>query len=542
MNRLYQSFFNRRNDRDETTIQGLPWLTSPSIWLYIRKFIDPKTGRLKSDGQILPDEERRTTDIKMKWAAGALDGVFGHHAEANHDPVLAQKISALVVEIANSDDDHAKIELYKLLLRDDLLAYVDLAIKNIIHSDIQPFPLLFQFASFLLHESPDRGPVKFAIALLGVMHAEAEVDAIMLLGCHEEFTLYSAVAISNIFKKPDQYLWQLAQKVEGWGRIHLVERLSRSDNYEIKNWLLREGFRNNIMNEYLAYVCATGGNLKEALSAAEIDDQLLQSTGEIIEALINGGPAEDIEDYDDAQYVINRYLYHLLPRANLLEHYVVVQTINKYLKDGLKNPLERDEKGWDTEQYDLALSYAKKILAYPFWPDRVMEGLSSEKDAPFYLADRVARLIGMNVWEKHYERLVSSLDNSQLWYYVMRDATFTQAEQVVQLALNVLPLDEIATGPADDLSFGSQYVSHACLDKILQGLGDFPGLGWELVRAGLKSPFIHNRNISVRVIERWGQSYWNQDMVRELNQALAIEPVEKVRQLIQQVLGNSSLD
>ena len=168
MNRLYRSLFGKRNNRDEETIQGLPWLTSPSIWLFIRKYIDAHNGRLKPEGQFLPDDERRTSDIKMKWAAGALDGVFGHHAEANHDPILAKKITSLVVEIARSDDNDAKIELYKILLRDDLLAYIDLAIKEIIHSDIQPFPTLYQFASFLIHESPDRGPVKFAIALLGL--------------------------------------------------------------------------------------------------------------------------------------------------------------------------------------------------------------------------------------------------------------------------------------------------------------------------------------------------------------------------------------
>ncbi len=43
------------------------------------------------------------------------------------------------------------------------------------------------------------------------------------------------------------------------------------------------------MYEYLAYTCATSGNLAQALSVEEVDDELLDSAGDIIEALIHVG-------------------------------------------------------------------------------------------------------------------------------------------------------------------------------------------------------------------------------------------------------------
>jgi hypothetical protein len=40
--------------------------------------------------------------------------------------------------------------------------------------------------------------------------------------------------------------------VAGWGRIQTVRRLAGTQDPQIKAWLLRHGFRNQIMDEYLA--------------------------------------------------------------------------------------------------------------------------------------------------------------------------------------------------------------------------------------------------------------------------------------------------
>ena len=46
----------------------------------------------------------------------------------------------------------------------------------------------------------------------------------------------------------------------------LVERLADTQAHDIKRWLVREGYRNTIMYEYLAYTCATAGALAEELA------------------------------------------------------------------------------------------------------------------------------------------------------------------------------------------------------------------------------------------------------------------------------------
>lgn len=106
----------------------------------------------------------------------------------------------------------------------------------------------------------------------------------------------------------------------------------------------------------------------------------------------------------------------------------------------------------------------------------------------------------------------------------------------------MLPLDEVATGPSEDISFGQQYPIHACLDRILQGLGEFPGMGWPLVAAGLKSPFIHNRNLAVKVMAGWGRFNWTNEMTQAVYEAFSIEPVERVKEQILHALNGEILD
>ena len=63
------------------------------------------------------------------------------------------------------------------------------------------------------------------------------------------------------------------------------------------------------MNEYLAHLAATTGDLHGALATPDVDDSLLDGAGDILDALCAvGGPAKDITDYPDGPATIDRYL------------------------------------------------------------------------------------------------------------------------------------------------------------------------------------------------------------------------------------------
>lgn len=100
-----------------------------------------------------------------------------------------------------------------------------------------------------------------------------------------------------------------------------------------KDWLISEGYKNNIMYEYLVYECAVNGDLNIRLQEQEINEDLFRSAREIIESLIMGGPAEDISDYDEASMLIVNFIRHakIHTRDNILYF-----TTLHYIKDFLE--------------------------------------------------------------------------------------------------------------------------------------------------------------------------------------------------------------
>jgi hypothetical protein len=107
---------------------------------------------------------------------------------------------------------------------------------------------------------------------------------------------------------------------------------------------------------------------------------------------------------------------------------------------------------------------------------------------------------------------------------------------VIEAALRLLPIGEIATGPAETLGLGPAYASHRCLDALTQGLARFPGAGWRLLEAALRSPVTGNRARAARALGAWPRSAWPSGMETTLRTVLESEPVETVRKRLIAVL------
>ena len=76
----------------------------------------------------------------------------------------------------------------------------------------------------------------------------------------------------------------------------------------------------------------------------------------------------------------------------------------------------------------------------------------------------------------------------------------------------------------------------------MQDLGRFPGQGIALVRAGLRSRVISNRNMALRALAGWRKSGWPQGAEQMLREALAREPEAQVRDWMQKVLDGKELN
>ena len=290
----------------------------------------------------------------------------------------------------------------------------------------------------------------------------------------------------------------------------------------------------------LARVRARGG-LLSALSGDGVDRELLTAAGEIIEALINGGPAEGIDEYEDAPAVVEMYLGHMETRAETLGDFQHVHSIKGFLDDKEANWAARLERGWTEERRAEIKRACDVILSRPEWPSRVREGLRSQSESEFSLADQAARALGIDTWDAHWRRLEAKPLNSSPWYALMALCDEERIQSVIEAAEKHIDLARIATGPSEELGIGPGFEPHLCLTFVLQGLRRFPGRGSNLIRAALQSPAIPNRNLAIAALSQWECEAWPDEVRKSLAAAAEAEPDEKIRDNMRKVLDGEPL-
>ena len=493
----------------------------------------------------LPERPKRHED-ELGWAAGALDGVTGHHFNRTDDDQIRNRtkpiLGALARLLKHSSQENLSA-LYTELQADTLLSIADALqeeIKSNLLTNETRSSRVAQVGRYFATKATDRESTKFGILLLELSGEDVDHPVLESLALHDEFTLYAALALCKLSSDPENVLWQLAQRVYGWGRVQVVERLDGSENPAIRAWMLRNGFRNDIMDEYLAGICARTGKLHEALSANEVDRALLDGAAGIIKALLCGGPADSIDDYPEGPIAIQEYLRHATQTSDLsLEHLLCLGRLRYFLSEA-GGWEDRYSKGWISAARDEMLSGCVRLMARPDWKVKIEGALHSPDNRVFYEADAAAQELGIDTREIHFAKVRSEPLKSSSWYRLLQQTNENQIEEILSFAAGALPLDEISTGPADSLGLGEKYAAHSALDWILQDLKRFPGHGWEFIRIGLQSPVTRNRNMALNALLEWPRSSWPEQAPSLLTGLRAIEPNEKVRERLQSILASEN--
>jgi hypothetical protein len=513
-----------------------PWVQE-SIFQLIKSNVDSSTGRLLENLE-LPDERRAQGDSKIRWAAGAADGVATRHMGSSKQKATTKRAATLIAEIAEGGEMRPQKALYSLLRDESALDIVDEVLRVLTARQVPIEPHLSRLAVRLATESADRGPVKFGLALVGALQLREHVDTAITLGTHDEFTLFAAVALKNMLDDSSPALWDLARRVDGWGRIQVVERLVPTDSPEIQRWLRTEGFRNSIMYEYLSHTAAVHGRLRQGLEAPSVGAAELMAASEIISALIsgNGAPAEGIDAYDDAAEACRLYLEHVSRHPSAIGHFLTMRAILDYLRDDKRDPSARLKNGWSETSVQNIERIAAALTERESWLPVIQSGLRSEDERVFHDASRAAQYLDLDTFDFHWARLIRNTKDGGRWSYVMQRANADRIDQIVELAEQHIPLDEIATGPADEWGLGPEFSNHSCLDFILQDLGQYPGKGWKLVATGLQSPVVRNRNMALNALSRWGKTAWPAAAEHAVERALAEEPDEEIKQRVRELL------
>lgn len=515
------------------------WRTEKSILKFISSHLDSE-GRMNTEACSLPDENDKE---QLKFAPGLIDAMCGtaHTADSLKK---AGELANLLKQVADKGDKNSEQEFFRLICEDDnAIGIIDKFLQSIVREQLSTEPYLFSFAKDLATKSDRRNAVKFGIAILGLCQNKSVLNNLKTLGLHDEFTLYSTIAIANLSDNPVHDLWHLAEKVDGWGKIQLVERLAEMDiDQPVKDWLIREGYQNSIMYEYLAYTCALHGELHKKLQQPEIDPELFRSAAELLEAMLTeDGPAEDLSMYSHAASVVADFIRHGRQQAGNTADFCILHQLKNYLSELQNDPEARRQNSWNEDLIAHCLTGITEILDSRDWKPLVYEGLKSPDNVTYWYAKQAAKLLGIDLWENIWDRLQANPTNPSDWFDVTHYSKPEQAGQVISFALRNLPLDELVTGPGDSLGLGAAFATYSCLDTVITYLEDYPRQGEKIILTGLRSPVTRNRNMAIRVLDQWKRENWSPAIEKELLHLKDTEPNQTTREDLLKLLDGQEI-
>jgi hypothetical protein len=529
-----------------------PWPEGPSIFEVIRAAGD-------AAGEIdLPDAD---IDGETRWAPGARDGVATSGGGFEDETLRAKQVVKALRDLLNSGTQADLDHLHRLVTRGPILGIMDQVLGDIVAGDWISPQNLHGLASFLARSATERELVKLSAGILGILSGSNDLELLMTLGRHEEFTLYVAVAIQATREDADEQLFRLAQTVGGWGRIHVVERLAESENPEVHAWLLREGFRSEIMDVYLALLCARVADLAGALERPVLDETLLEGAAEILFALCEGSPDEDIDDYPDAALACQRYVEGLRENEEWWSavHLRALTRISALLVEGQVIGIEAaaagievdseylwaqrlEQGGWTLERRETIEAHCSALLEQDRWSAIVEVGLASESRSEYLLALSGADALGIDTRETDEARLRAEPTWLGGWH---RYAEIRQdARRMLELFREAVSTEELGAGADLRYDFDEKTTLEDALAVVLESSGGTSERPWDLLELGLRSPWVRVRATAINAFDSWIDSG---SIGRSVDEARAFilefaegEPSEELTQMLQ--ASASSLD
>ena len=204
-----------------------------------------------------------------QFADGAIDGTIRYYMgpASNTDITMLEQALKLASEGRFEDGGNALITYFAqgIVMLPVMDKVQEWAYEHA--GELAP-DRLGQFAVTLLLKSPDIESVKFGFTLLEVLDREPDQELreiLLTLAACEELTLFCLFAL-GAYEDANQIYFELAKKLKGWGRIHAVSML-KPENQEMRDWLLQEGWQNDIMPEYSAITVIKRTKLADLLQS-----------------------------------------------------------------------------------------------------------------------------------------------------------------------------------------------------------------------------------------------------------------------------------
>ena len=91
------------------------------------------------------------------------------------------------------------------------------------------------------------------------------------------------------------------------------------------------------------------------------------------------------------------------------------------------------------------------------------------------------------------------------------------------------------------MGFGPDYNKFMCLDIVITFLENYPKKGEPIILTGLKSSVTRNRNMAIKVLEKWKEENWSKDISKAIYHLRTIEPNQDTKENIERLIKGQEL-
>jgi hypothetical protein len=512
----------------------------PSIFEHIRAHVRSVSPGLTEGGEKLPDEAI-FNEGDIRFAPGALEGAFIRYAESHDDDAAVERLHRALIALANRPGARTREQVRELFREGDVRVRVDALTSRLSAFPPRNLETLYDELRAIFLKSGHRDEVKYAMALMSTFRRLDDADLLRVIGRHEEFTLYAAVALSNVVEDPVREWSELLQHVSGWGRTELTELILREPQSEaVRERLVRDGL--GIGN---ALTLARECRLHELLARPEIDDELLTRGRQIMDSLVWSWDSPSVlTDYEHAGEASAHLVRHLSGRVPDLDDFVSIFELRRFLTDGsFRFDSETGEDtiakaGFDEERLSRVVALCSAFVERDVWSERAEGAMASENADERRKGMEVAGRLGVDLHQYLIDQIRNDPGDSGLWYRFVAGSDESRLREAVDLAVSLWDLSEISRGPALD-HFGGPSGPLASVDFILQELPRFPGVGASLIGASLRSPVIRHRLIALRALSLWQEK--PSDLMQLVSDLARDDPHDDVRESAALVLAGRAI-
>lgn len=433
-------------------------------------------------------EERAYADNELRFAPGAMEGILGHHTAGNGEEAAFQEKLKGYLQISEKDalerfEKEEAGSFRTASLRKNLLQEI------VAHQEEYQPGKLAVLAYTFAEKGTKCETVKLGLSLLVLFDLsknEKVCTLLKTLGCCEEFTDYVLMNTTDWEEQKRQdFYFELAKKLKGWGKIDVVEMLE-ADTEEKKEWILCHGCRNTVMYSYLGYVCAMKSNLYVRLEKGHLTEDEMQGANDIMDGLIEEGPCEGMSALEEPVELTLLYLKEMKRHVTGIDELALLGRIDRYFQDSKMQGAEEvcEEIKIFLNTLDMHSLIVDNIRQKPFECVQI---------AQTYDMDLSAQIIGLmeEDFSKYYR---------YAYYLFVREKYI---EEFFKICDREVDADKYPKRMGNSLGLGNLGEGVLALDMIVQYLDKYPLKGRKLIEISIQSPIVRWRNMAAKALLGW---------------------------------------